>query len=140
MIYFFSPTTHPKEAGKHCLEIKCVLNEMHYLPYIFWWGWSAWFLQIFGACVPSVHQPLLMWVWLQYHVCFSVILHGSQAPACINLPVSCGQVLISLVQSLFILLSRSLRALSHFNAPSPLLCLSQQRICDCWALTSITVG
>lgn len=108
MIYFRSPTTHPKEAEKHCLEIKCVLNEMPYLPYIFWWGWSAWLLQIVGARVPSVHQSLLMWVWLQYHVCFSVILHGSQAPACINLPVSCGQVLISLVQSLFILSSQSI--------------------------------
>lgn len=41
-------------------------------------------------------------------VCFTVILHGSQAPACINLPVSCGQVLISLVQSLFILSSQSI--------------------------------
>lgn len=30
-------------------------------------------------------------------------------------------------------------AVSHSDAPSPLLCLSLQRICDCWALTSITV-
>lgn len=67
-----------------------------------------------------------------------MVLKPLPASTCLSPAARCWFLWFNL--SLSFPLSRSLRALSHLNAPSPLLCLSQQRICDCWALTSITVG
>lgn len=107
---------------------------MHYLPYIFWWGWSAWFLQSLWLVSPL--STSLCSRGCGYNImCASawscMALKPLPASTCLSPAARCWFLWFNL--SLSFPLCQSFRALSHLNAPSPLLCLSQQK--NLWQLS-----